>query len=627
MINKLAKALKGWAAKLILTLTALSFMSLFGVSSYLSNASNNRAVIRVDNVEILQSQFSYLAQNELAMASALLGDGQELTDEMRVAVIYGLSQKLLNDSILDRTADKYNIVFNPLFIQSLIVNDATFKDSSGNFSKEMFRELLAKSGLSEAEYVKSVKRNLVNRFLIQGQVLNINVPQVLLDAESKVDNRRRTFKYVNIKPSEMVVDRSITDEEINQYYEDFSSNYMEPERRDLTVLYVPMQNIYDNIKVSDEDINFYYQENKSDYETPETRQVLQMMFDDEEKANSAYAELQNGKDFYDVASEFVGQSKEDTDLGFAAQDELLPEIASEVYAIEKGQYTKPVKVGNAWQIMKVEDIKESSKTSFDVAASEIEKILKDERLYDESYEVLGSMEDKLAAGATLETLSQELNIDLKKVLGFAEDKTASSDYQDINDLVLTTEFVDAGFSYALGETSQVIETDKGLFALRVDAVNETHPKPLDKVRDDIVNLWSDNEKSAIAQEKLNDVMHDLENGDDMSSVGERYSLDVYTSRPLTRNETFDKVGYGDIKSMFAESLNTPHQIQVGDDYIVAVAIEDYDNSVELSKEETDLIKRNVLQSVTKDFADALLKSYADEYKIRVKYKLMGLTDL
>ena len=264
MINKLAKAQKGWVAKLILTLTALSFMSLFGVSSYLSNASNNRAVIRVDNVEILQSQFSYLAQNELAMASALLGDGQELTDEMRVAVIYGLSQKLLNDSILDRTADKYNVVFNPLFIQSLIVNDVTFKDSAGNFSKEMFRELLAKSGLSEAEYVKAVKRNLVNRFLIQGQVLNINVPQVLLDAESKVDNKRRTFKYVNIKPSEMVVDRSITDEEINQYYEDFSSNYMEPERRDLTVLYVPMQNIYDNIKVSDEDINFHYQENKSD---------------------------------------------------------------------------------------------------------------------------------------------------------------------------------------------------------------------------------------------------------------------------------------------------------------------------------------------------------------------------
>jgi len=40
-----------------------------------------------------------------------------------------------------------------------------------------------------------------------------------------------------------------------------------------------------------------------------------------------------------------------------------------------------------------------------------------------------------------------------------------------------------------------------------------------------------------------------------------------------------------------------------------------------------LVKRNAEQQLLSAFADALLKSYADEYKIRVKYKLMGLTDL
>ena len=81
MINKLARAHNGWVSKLILILTALSFMSIFGVSNYISNANNNRAVIRVDNIEILQSQFSYMAQNELAMASKLLGENQELSDD------------------------------------------------------------------------------------------------------------------------------------------------------------------------------------------------------------------------------------------------------------------------------------------------------------------------------------------------------------------------------------------------------------------------------------------------------------------------------------------------------------------------------------------------------------------
>jgi len=134
MITKLAKAQKGWAAKLILTLTALSFMSLFGVSSYISNANNNRAVIKVDNIEILQSQFAYQAQNELALASKLLGENQELTDEMRTAIVYGLSQKLLNDSIMDRTAKKHNVLFSPNFIHNLIVNDVTYSAENIIFS-------------------------------------------------------------------------------------------------------------------------------------------------------------------------------------------------------------------------------------------------------------------------------------------------------------------------------------------------------------------------------------------------------------------------------------------------------------------------------------------------------------
>ena len=627
MITKLAKAQKGWVAKLILTLTALSFMSLFGVSSYISNANNNRAVIKVDNMEILQSQFSYLAQNELATATKLLGEDKELTEDMRIAIVYGLSQKLLADTVMDRTANKHNVVFSPNFIHNLIVNDASFRDENGKFDRDIFREVLSRSSLSEAEYVKAVSRNLARRLIIDAQVLNINTPKVLLDAETKVNNKRRTFKYINIKPSEMKIDRDISDEEINQYYEDFSTNFMEPERRDLTVLYVPMQNIYDSIIISDEDIKFYYDDNKSDYETPETRQVLQMIFDDETTANKAYFELAQNKDFYEVAREIANQTDEDTDLGFASRDELMAELAAEVFALNKGEYTKPVYVNDMWQIMKVADIKEGTKTDYEVAKTEIEKILKDEKLYDASYDVLASIEDKLGAGTDLETIATELGLTVGKVSGYAEDKTAKSVADGLGNLVSSADFTDMAFIYATGETSQVLETDDGLFAVRVDAVNETHPKPLSEVRNDIVKLWSDNEQSAIAQEKLNDVMHDLENGDNLSDVGPRYGLDVYNSRPITRNETFSNVSYTDVRAMFAEALNTPRQMQYGNDYVVAVAVEDFDNSVELTDEEKELVKRNASGLMTRAFADALLKSYADEYKIRVKYKLMGLTDL
>lgn len=627
MINKLAKAQKGWAAKLILSLTALSFMSLFGVSSYLSNANNNRTVIKVDNIEIPQSQFAYLAQKEFAMVSRLLGENQEITEEMRTALLSGLAQKLVTDSVVDRTAEKYGILFSPIFIHNIIVNDPTFKDETGNFNRDIFRELLSKSGLSEAEYIKSISRDLVRRLLVDTQVLNVNVPKVLLDATTKVDNKRRTFKYVNINTSDMVIDRSITDEEINQYYEDFASNFMEPERRDISVLYVPMQDIYKNIEVSADDIKFYYDDNKSDYETAEKRQVLQIVFDDEKQANKAFFELQQGADFYDVAQNVAGQSKEDINLGYATSDELLPELATEVFSLKKNQYTKPIKVEDLWQIAKVADIQEASKVDYAVASAEIEKILKDERLYDASYEVIASIEDKLAAGTDLETVATELGLNVKKVLGLADDGSMTSEVTDIKDLVKNADFTEASFSYALGETSQVIETDDGLFTIRVDAVNDAHPKAVEDVKNEIIKLWSDNEKTAIAQEKLNDIMHDLENGDNLSDVAPRYGFKVYKSRPITRNETFANISYADVRAMFVEALNTPRQMQYGDNYVVAVAVEDYDNSVTLSAEEKDLVKRKAYQSLVKDFADALLKSYADDYKVRIKYKLIGLTDL
>mgnify|MGYP002766517336 CR=1 FL=1 len=55
-----------WLVKGILILTALSFMSLFGVSGYINTANSNKPVIKVDDLEISQSEFNYLLQKELA---------------------------------------------------------------------------------------------------------------------------------------------------------------------------------------------------------------------------------------------------------------------------------------------------------------------------------------------------------------------------------------------------------------------------------------------------------------------------------------------------------------------------------------------------------------------------------
>ena len=78
--------------------------------------------------------------------------------------------------------------------------------------------------------------------------------------------------------------------------------------------------------------------------------------------------------------------------------------------------------------------------------------------------------------------------------------------------------------------------------------------------------------------------------------------------------------------MFTNPLKTPHQIQQEEDYIIAVAVNDYKNSAPMDQAEQDIIRRNAYQALIRDYADAMIASYAADYKVRIKYKLLGLSD-
>ena len=98
MITKLRKAQDSWVAKSILVLTALSFMSLFGISGYINSAAGNRAVIKVNNRTVSQLDVNQQLDQEIRTAQKLFGD-IEITDEIRNQMLSGLVQRDLNSMI------------------------------------------------------------------------------------------------------------------------------------------------------------------------------------------------------------------------------------------------------------------------------------------------------------------------------------------------------------------------------------------------------------------------------------------------------------------------------------------------------------------------------------------------
>ena len=628
MINKLAKAQKSWVAKLILSLTALSFMSLFGITGYLSSASNNRTVIKVDNIEISQAEFQYELQKELNAAKNILNTDldEEAMADLRASLTSAVASKMVKDAVIDRSMQKYHVLFRPELISRMIANEPSFQDLSGNFNRDLFRRVLNENNISEQEYLKSVSRALAEQILTAWPVQKINIPEILVNAEIKIDGKRRVFKYTTIEPENIKIDRDISEDEITQYYEDFAAQFVEPERRNLSVIYLSVDDIAKNMEVTKDEIKAYYDEHIDDYETKEKREVLQMMFEDQSKADEAYEALTNGADFYEVAADFAGQSKEDTELGSVFENDLVFEIAEDTFALEKGGFTKPIAVSDVFQIIKVVDITEPSKVDYSVASEQIKKELVSEKLYDAVYDVLSKMEDQIGAGKTLEEIAGIFNTKLQNVEGLADDGSVLVVPENLAQIVKSSDFIDAAFSYAKGETSQTIETDEGLLVMRIDDIAESHQKSLEEVTPQIKTLWADSERTAIVQEMVNDIVHDLEEGDDFTKTAQRFGLHVYKSQPITRNETFADLGYQDVRELFAQELNTPYQTNVKGQYVVVIGVEDFQNSVPLSEDEMNMVRFKVRYEVVRDLQKAMLDSYAKDYKTKIKYKLMGIMD-
>ena len=625
MMRKFRRMQETWLSKFILILTAVSFMLLFGVSGYIGSAGKNRPVIKVDNYEILQNEIAQQLEQETKMAKSLFGDNLDVNDNIRNAMLQGIVQKNLTNAIIRKTAEDNNISISDDLVRKIIYSQAEFMDADGRFNIDKLRRVLAASGWTEQRYIDTLKLDVMKQMLVQNPVDYVHVPAVLADYLAKVEDQKKVFKYIKVDPEKMAIDRKISQEEIEQYYQDFSTEFVAPEERDVSFLILSTENIAAKIQPSEDEIDAYYNENKAQFEIPETRKVLQMVFDDEKAAADAAQEVKSGKDFFNVAKALAKQDKADTDLGYVAQDMLIADLSEDVFKAQKNDIVGPVKSEMGWHVVKVADIKAGSKTDKNKARAQIIATLKKDQAYDQAYQITSEIEDKIGAGASLEDIAKDMSVKIYEAKGLTEDGKVRQAPQAFASVLKETDFIDTAFSYNLNEISQVTELDEGFMLLKVNNITDAHPKDIKDVQGDIEKLWAVNERAAIAQEIVNDVMHDLENGDQIDEVAARFKLPMNKTAPLTRSKNFEAIAPAAMLELFQEQAGTPKLINNDGVQIIAVAT-DVQAGSKPSADDVEAVSRRAKMDLTNDYAEQLIDSYGSNYDVRVKYRLLGLAD-
>ncbi len=253
MIEKFRKIQHSWAIKAILVLTALSFMSLFGVSGYVNSAGANKTVIKVDGTKIGLNEIYALYNRDIYMAQAMFGKDLNLTEEQKKSIMIELVNKEAKNLVILKIAQENGIDVSDEIIKSVIQSQDMFKNENGEFSYQLFQRFLAMTSQSEASYVQKLSTDIKKQILLNNIIADIKYPKSYEAYLKKAAGIKKTFEYIEINSEAIAVDRKISEDELDQYYTDFSAEFMASETRDVKYVFINTKDDYEeNVELLEE---------------------------------------------------------------------------------------------------------------------------------------------------------------------------------------------------------------------------------------------------------------------------------------------------------------------------------------------------------------------------------------
>jgi foldase protein PrsA len=133
--------------------------------------------------------------------------------------------------------------------------------------------------------------------------------------------------------------------------------------------------------VSDDEVQDYYDENKERFAQPERRDLAVVLTKNEAKANEARQALESGQSFKAVAKQFSIDEASKTQGGKlpgVAKGQQEKAFDDAIFAAEKGELTGPVKTQFGWYVFEVTKVTEATQQSLEEAKETIKNLLKSE---------------------------------------------------------------------------------------------------------------------------------------------------------------------------------------------------------------------------------------------------------
>lgn len=557
MMDNLRAAANNVVLKIILGLIVASFV-LTGVGDYLIGGSNDYAA-KVNGQEIGRAQFEQAVQNERSRMQEQLGENFSVLagndgymQQMRQQVL----SQLIDEALIDQYARKLGLNISDAQIRQAIYAVPAFQ-TNNQFDNDKYLDQVRRLGLTPDRYAELLRKQLVTQQLIQGLgATQFSLPKEIdsLVAQAAQD---RVVRTATIDVAAIAKTLNVTDEEIKGYYDSNKSRFIDPEAFKVSYLLLDAARVMDSVKVTDADIAAFYEKNKQEFTQPERKRFSVIQLKTEADARAVLDELKNGADFAALAkekSQDVVSRRTGGDLGWMDANATVDEL-QQANLTEKGQLSEPVKSSVGYLIVRLDDIQAAQVKPLSAVRDDIATRAKREKALDEFF----ALQRKVSEAASndnesLASAEEAAGQKATETAWFSHDQVpAELNFPQVTQAIFGGTLL--GDSGAPGSNSDVIgvEGDRAIVLRITDHRAET-PRPLDQVRDEIVQVLKVQKAQQQANLQAEKILVDLKQGNEDSLKAANLSFGA--------PETLSSVSQGNVLAESVFALPVPQKDKV-----------------------------------------------------------------
>jgi peptidyl-prolyl cis-trans isomerase D len=548
MLGSIRNSMKGTVGKAVVVflfgILIVSF-AIWGIQDIFSNGVRSDTVAKIGGGSISGSDFLSEFQRELRAYQGTVGP--QFTAQTAIAA--GLDNQVLQRMIVrtafDETAFNMGLRVSDKQVADYIRQQPAFSDSVGGFNRLQYQAMLQQVGLSEQQYEQQTRFDIAREYLIDALIGGREAPTSLVDALFKYRNQKRVVEIAFLPDNSITDIPTPDDATVEAYYKDHVARFTAPEYRALSYIALTPDVMLPEVTVTDKAMHDLYDSRKDEYMPGEKRKLEAMNFFDEATADKAAEALKSGKAFADVAKEFKASNATDLDVGTLTQIELNSKlgenVAVEAFSVPVGSVTKPVKnVFGNWTIVHPVSTTAGLGKTFDQVKEDLRKELATEKASDALYGMLTKIEDDLAGGADLKEVADKFNLSIKTVADV--DRVGDApDGSKVQGLPTTQKFLETAFGHQPGDDLELTDGgDNQYFILKVDGITPSAPKPLDKIRDQVVASWKEQKRRDMAQDRAKKLADWANSEKELATVAATAGGKVVTSKPLLRDGSVDQ---------------------------------------------------------------------------------------